>query len=97
MTALGWTREQVVDQAERFADHWHAKSGKDAVKLDWLATWRNWCKRARDYGDVRSNGSARRDDLDRQKANALTGYDPTKAKSGDVFDLPPEDCHVVKH
>jgi hypothetical protein len=34
---------QVREQAERFRDHWHAKCGKDASKIDWLATWRNWC------------------------------------------------------
>ena len=28
--------------AENFADFWHAKSGQDAEKLDWLATWRRW-------------------------------------------------------
>lgn len=28
-----------------FRDYWHAKSGKDATKLDWSATWRNWCRK----------------------------------------------------
>jgi hypothetical protein len=91
---LGWTREQIVDQAERFADHWHAKAGKDASKRDWLATWRNWCRKARDFGDVRVNGATRRDEIDRNKARVLTGYDPARAH-GDVLDLPPEDVHVV--
>lgn len=27
---------------EKFANYWRAKSGKDAAKLDWSATWRNW-------------------------------------------------------
>jgi len=31
-------------EAEKFADHWHAKAGKDARKTDWLATWRNWLR-----------------------------------------------------
>lgn len=30
-------------EAERFRNYWNAKSGKDATKLDWPATWRNWC------------------------------------------------------
>ncbi|MBR0682759.1 hypothetical protein GXW74_19865 [Roseomonas eburnea] len=30
--------------AERFRDYWHAKAGKDGAKLDWPATWRNWCR-----------------------------------------------------
>lgn len=31
--------------AAQFRDFWHAKAGKDAVKLDWPATWRGWCRR----------------------------------------------------
>jgi hypothetical protein len=30
------------DIAEQFKNYWIAKSGKDATKLDWSATWRNW-------------------------------------------------------
>jgi hypothetical protein len=29
-----------------FLDYWHAKAGKDACKVDWLATWRGWCRRS---------------------------------------------------
>ena len=28
----------------KFKDYWLAKPGKDAVKLDWSRTWRNWCR-----------------------------------------------------
>lgn len=34
-----------VAVAQQFRDFWHAKAGKDAAKLDWSATWRNWCRR----------------------------------------------------
>ena len=36
-------------QAEhrKFVDFWTAKSGKDATKLDWRRTWRNWIRNAR--------------------------------------------------
>lgn len=33
-------------QHEVFSDYWHGKAGKDAVKVDWVATWRNWIRRA---------------------------------------------------
>ena len=33
-----------AEVADRFADHWRAKPGKDGRKLDWLATWRNWVR-----------------------------------------------------
>ena len=31
--------------AANFRDYWCAKAGKDAVKTDWPATWRMWCRR----------------------------------------------------
>lgn len=31
--------------AEEFRDYWIAKAGPDALKADWSATWRNWCRR----------------------------------------------------
>lgn len=34
----------VRDTAAKFKDHWISKSGKDATKLDWEATWRNWVR-----------------------------------------------------
>jgi hypothetical protein len=39
-----WDAAKVRRQGESFRDHWHSKSGKDATKLDWEATWRNWCR-----------------------------------------------------
>lgn len=29
---------------DAFRDYWIAKPGKDGVKLDWTATWRNWVR-----------------------------------------------------
>ena len=49
----------------KFIDYWTAKPGKDGVKLDWHATWRNWMRRAAD--DVRSgarNGNRRQQETD---------------------------------
>lgn len=40
-----WPDNHVKRVADGFRDYWVAKSGKDATKLDWLATWRNWCRR----------------------------------------------------
>ena len=34
-------------EAAKFCDYWHAKSGRDATKADWLATWRNWIRNAK--------------------------------------------------
>lgn len=34
-------------QAQLFANHWTAKSGKDATKKDWFKTWQNWILQCR--------------------------------------------------
>ncbi len=31
--------------AATFRDYWISKPGRDGVKADWVATWRNWCRR----------------------------------------------------
>lgn len=35
------------EELETFRDFWLSKSGADACKLDWSATWRNWIRRSR--------------------------------------------------
>ena len=42
-----WARERVprVDgrtETEKFINHFRAKAGREAVKLDWVLTWKNW-------------------------------------------------------
>jgi len=36
----------VVGEVETFRDYWHSQPSPKGVKLDWSATWRNWCRRA---------------------------------------------------
>jgi hypothetical protein len=43
-TGMGLTHDEVSQQAFRFKDYWIARPGKDGCKLDWEATWRNWCR-----------------------------------------------------
>lgn len=40
--------KQVKFIFDGFVDHWVAESGAKAVKMDWLATWRNWMRRQKD-------------------------------------------------
>ena len=40
----GYAEAVVRVEAEKFRDYWISKSGKDAAKLDWFATWRNWLR-----------------------------------------------------
>lgn len=45
--AEGWPENVIRSEAERFRDYWVAKGGKDATKLDWQATWRNWMRNSK--------------------------------------------------
>jgi hypothetical protein len=36
----------VQIEIAKFRDYWHARAGPNAVKLDWAATFRNWCRKA---------------------------------------------------
>lgn len=40
-----WTTGHIAGIFDSFRDYWVGKSGKDAAKNDWFATWRNWCRR----------------------------------------------------
>ena len=37
----------LMTETEKFINYWVAKAGKDATKLDWNATWRNWILNAK--------------------------------------------------
>jgi hypothetical protein len=45
---IAWQREKGISDLlarralEKFTNYWNAKGGKDATKLDWSLTWRNW-------------------------------------------------------
>lgn len=41
-----WSNEDVLVEFDGFKDHWIAQPGSKGVKTDWLATWRNWCRRS---------------------------------------------------
>lgn len=43
-----------------FSDYWHARAGPGAVKMDWKATWRRWCRTANERkGGQNGNGRGR--------------------------------------
>ena len=41
----------------KFVDYWRAMPGQRGVKLDWLATWRNWMRNARPTNGYHYNGN----------------------------------------
>ncbi len=44
MTDYGMSREDVAQEIYAFKDYWNAKTGANAIKLDWDATFRNWIR-----------------------------------------------------
>jgi hypothetical protein len=45
--SAGMTEPEAVKQSLIFRDYWHAKPGTNGRKVDWFATWRNWCRKAK--------------------------------------------------
>ncbi len=43
----GLAEGEAWREFEKFKDYWRAQPGQRGVKLDWPATWRNWCRNAR--------------------------------------------------
>lgn len=67
LEARRFAREAGFDPdvlADKFRDYWRAKAGKDGVKADWQATWRNWCRNEKpatsNGGGLHDNKSGRR-------------------------------------
>ncbi len=47
---LGFSPQAAAAEAAKFRDFWIAKAGRDGIKLDWSATWRNWLRKAAERG-----------------------------------------------
>ncbi|UAX94538.1 hypothetical protein LAC81_10200 [Ensifer adhaerens] len=43
---LGFEPAEASVEFDKFRDYWSAKAGRNATKLDWAATWRNWMRNA---------------------------------------------------
>ncbi|EJF87848.1 YdaU family protein [Bartonella rattimassiliensis] len=71
----GLSESQAHWQAKKFRDYWQAKSGKESLKADWQATWRNWFRREierleqQKHGDSSSLISKHNDTLYRSLIN----------------------------
>lgn len=48
----------VERSTAKFVDYWRGKSGRDATKADWPATWRNWLRRDFEDHSPHTNGRA---------------------------------------
>lgn len=58
-------------ETEKFINYWIAKAGKDATKLDWGRTWKNWILNSNGRGPGGGgNQQPRMDHGDRMTAKA---------------------------
>jgi hypothetical protein len=59
---IGWARARGIpdaqsrDETEKFVNHWLSKAGKDATKIEWSRTWRNWMMTAVERSGIRGGG-----------------------------------------
>jgi hypothetical protein len=78
-----WAKEKglpvdLIIETEKFCNYWRAKTGRDATKLDWEATWRNWILNARsNNGTNKQNGKRTDADVFRESANFYANYPDT--------------------
>jgi hypothetical protein len=42
---FSWSLQRCRTVFDTFRDYWKAQPGSKALKADWEATWRNWCRR----------------------------------------------------
>jgi hypothetical protein len=100
----GHSEASIRLEADKFRDFWHAKSGKDATKLDWEATWRNWMRnvakprdRPQSQAPPRETEHARHQrefrEAIQQKLKGNPGHDEF-ASTGPAFDLEPGDYNA---
>jgi len=73
----GWEHSAALEEAEKFKDYWISKSGQNATKLDWFATWRNWLRNNQQHkihNQNRKNGGSSNDQLSYTEQLQSLGY-----------------------
>ena len=64
--------EQIQFHWNQFFDFWKSKSGKDATKLDWLATWRRWIRKEIANAKTQTHGSSKSQRADDAVSESLS-------------------------
>ena len=71
------TDAMVSAEADQFRDFWISKAGREAAKLDWEATWRNWCRNSRTLGITPKGLPINNGRMAWDEKKAKTAYLPT--------------------
>ncbi len=91
--------DRVQTEVDKFRDHWHASASRNAVKRNWPAAWRNWCRKAVEFagrGNAARGASSgnrgfaalTRNNLEREMEER---YGPDAGADTDERDIPAED------
>lgn len=70
-------RVDLATETEKFRNYWAAVAGAKGIKLDWVATWRNWMLNAEQY---RSNAKTGSNATKSTNLERLAGYEAMFAK-----------------
>lgn len=81
----GFSEAEAHREADRFRDYWIGKTGQQACKRDWFATWRNWC---RNSNDKRSGASGPAGGTGGRNGGHA---DPVRIRNQLIRELTPED------
>ena len=55
----GFSREEGEREQRKFLNHYRSAPGQRGVRVDWPATWTNWCLKAIEYRAGMPNGPGR--------------------------------------
>lgn len=82
-----WAAQNVplvdtTSETDRFRDYWAGVSGQRGTKLDWVATWRNWMRRA---DDDRTRGRRSQAQIMRDNAAAAIANDQRALSAPDAL------------
>lgn len=87
--AEGLRNGRAAAELAKFRDYWVAQPGQKGVKTDWLATWRNWCRKAADSAPQAQSFRERDTTAKAERVREMTGglleqSQPRKAIDGTV-------------
>jgi len=83
-----FTPDQLQNHFDSFRDYWISKPGRDGVKLDWQATWRNWLRNSRQ--NYRSpGGKSKRTQINEALADWINTDDEQEKSNPMVVNLFP--------
>lgn len=91
--------QNTLEEASKFRDYWHAQPGQKGVKLDWQATWRNWCRNAKPSKSNKPSETFRERDERNARARweEMTGQQHPDNLPNNIIDVIPSQLLELTH